>query len=133
MFRYYAPPADLHALRHARVAVVADGLVGVRDLLVHVGRGLRFPGYCGGNFDAFWDCVRDLDAGEREIVILHKDVPRIPEEDLRTYLELLRDAVLFWKNHPDEHSLAVWFPVSDRKKVEAVLETIPPVDPLVLE
>ncbi len=125
MFQYYRPPADFSHIRPApHVARVAKNVFDTRELITSAGTGLRFPRFFGKNFDAFWDCVRDLDIGERHVVILHQDVPNIPDEDLAVWVELLRDAALYWREHEEEHILAVWFPLDAREKIEAMLGSV---------
>lgn len=122
MFHYYASPADPGRHVSAFVATLPGGLTDVRSLLAVLGALLRFPPYYGMNFDAFWDCVRDLDGIEEHVVILvHRDVPDIPEERLQIYIELLRDAVLYWRRHGREHRFEVWFARTDADRVETLL------------
>ncbi len=124
MFHYYRPPADFSRVHPApHVARVAKNVFDTRELITSAGTGLHFPRFFGKNFDAFWDCVRDLELEEKAVVILHQDLPNIPEEDLAVWLDLLRDAILYWRDHAEEHTLAVWFPEDARERIEAVLGT----------
>lgn len=121
MFHYYKAPDLPGRDGEAYVATLPAGLSDVRTLLTDVGRALRFPPYYGKNFDAFWDCVRDLDVEKHVVVLVHRDLPDIPEKDLRTYIELLRDAVLYWRRHGGEHRFEVWFPEADAERVDQLL------------
>lgn len=126
MFRYYKPPDLPGKDGSAHAAALPAGLSGVRALLTEVGKALRFPPHYGKNFDAFWDCVRDLRVEGHVVVLIHQDLPDIPEKELQTYIELLRDAVLYWRRHGGEHRFEVWFPETDAERVETLLCGEPP-------
>lgn len=56
---------------------------------------LHFPGYFGGNWDAFRECLLDLswlDPPPSRIFVIHDDLPFVPgQRDLSVYLSLLRE------------------------------------------
>lgn len=82
---------------------------------------LWFPGYFGFNWDALYDCLRDLGwIPYRKVVLVHEALPNLPEEDLKVYLEVLRDSALDWGGD-QEHELEVFFRSADRWRVEKVL------------
>jgi hypothetical protein len=82
---------------------------------------LWLPGYFGFNWNALQDCLTDLSwIRERKVVLEHAELPKIPEADLKIYLEILRDAVLDWK-HGDDHSFEVVFNAEDRNRVIELL------------
>ena len=82
---------------------------------------LWFPGYFGFNWNALYDCLRDLGwIPCRKVVLVHDALPKLPEEDLKVYLEVLRDAILDWAGD-EEHELEVFFRTADRRAVEAFL------------
>ncbi|MCD8351805.1 MAG: barstar family protein [Planctomycetaceae bacterium] len=126
MFHYFTPPADFSREKDAHVATLANDLPTVQALLTDIGAVLQFPPHAGKNFDALWDCIRDLRPARHKIILVHQDLPRIPGDDLATYLEILRDAVLYWRGHDDEHRLEVWFTEQDADRVKAILATAPP-------
>jgi hypothetical protein len=82
---------------------------------------LRFPGYFGFNWDALNDCLRDLEwIPCRKVVLVHAVLPNLPEEDLKIYLEILRDSVLDWQGS-QEHELEIFFPLTDMRRIEEIL------------
>lgn len=129
MFSYYTPPFGLPPThRQYLVATLATGLHSTKKLIGSVGAILGFPPHFGKNFDAFWDCLRDLPEKPRQVALIHRDIPKIPEDDLLTYLELLRDAALYWQRRREEHVFEVWFPDDSKFIIEGLLKEIPAPD-----
>ncbi|MDU8606379.1 barstar family protein [Pseudomonas amygdali] len=84
---------------------------------------LWLPGYFGFNWDALYDCLRDLSwVPCHKIVIVHKSLPGLPRDDLKVYLEILRDSVLDWVGD-NGHEIEVVFTDIDRTVVEGLLES----------
>jgi RNAse (barnase) inhibitor barstar len=93
------------------VAILEAGLRTQHDLFKEISQKLNFPSYFGYNMDALSDCLRDLSwICNYKVVIVHSDVPNIEVHELRTYLEVLDDAVSDW-NGDETHSLEIFFPV----------------------
>lgn len=83
---------------------------------------LWLPGYFGFNWDALYDCLRDLSwIPYHKIVLVHVTLPELPREELQVYLEILRDAVLDWVGD-EGHEIEVVFREIDRFTVEDLLE-----------
>lgn len=83
---------------------------------------LWLPGYFGFNWDALYDCLRDLSwIPCHKIVLVHVALPELPREDLQVYLEILRDAVFDWVGD-EGHEIEVVFRETDRLTVEDLLE-----------
>jgi hypothetical protein len=57
------------------------------------------------NWDAFWDCLRDLSwIPETGILIVHTDVPLENQPaERKIYLDTMAEAVRFWMDYPDRH------------------------------
>jgi hypothetical protein len=82
---------------------------------------LWFPGYFGFNWNALYDCLRDLDwISEHKVMIVHESLPCIPDSDLRIYLEVLKDCILDWVND-EKHQLEVYFNEKDQGEIERLL------------
>jgi hypothetical protein len=84
---------------------------------------LWFPGYFGFNWDALYDCLRDLGwIPCRKVVLVHAALPNLPADDLKLYLEILRDSALDWRGG-QAHELEVFFSVIDRPRIEQILKS----------
>jgi len=71
---------------------------------------LRFPDYYGDNWNALYDCLRDFNWIEKEgIVLVHTELPNLPNEDLKVYVDILFDAMQDWKEG-EGHYFKVIFP-----------------------
>jgi hypothetical protein len=98
----------------AFVARIPAGLTSAEALLQALYEHARLPGYFGFNWDALSDCLRDLHWVKcHEVVLLHTDLPKLPPDDLRTYLDVLAECVASWV-HDEQHSLKVAFPSAAR-------------------
>lgn len=102
----------------AIVAHVPRGARTKKQLLGHLARGLDFPDYFGGNWDALEECLRDLSwlAGAKQVVVAHEDLPLGDGPSRATYLKLLANVCSHWR---DEGGLEfeVVFNSQDRKAV----------------
>jgi hypothetical protein len=90
--------ADSQALTDAGTLVVrvSSRIRRKRELFGVLRKQLRLPGYCGGNWDALNDCLRDLSwlEGVSRVVLWHDGLPFAPDSSSRsTYLELLHGLV----------------------------------------
>lgn len=91
------------------------------SLLKIIGNKLAFPDYYGNNWDALNDCLNDLHwIDKKEIVLVHDDLPQLHEQDFRTYVQILSDAVEGWKLNSD-HNLRVIFSETDKARIYFLL------------
>lgn len=120
-FKFFASPPSYDAAEVFYVRV--DPEVSLpEELLRSLYYLLWLPGYFGFNWDALYDCLRDLAwIPCRKVVLVHEALPNLPGEDLKIYLEVLRDSVLDWEGD-QAHELEVFFRSADRCVVEKVLK-----------
>jgi RNAse (barnase) inhibitor barstar len=71
------------------------------QFLNHAAVALKFPDYFGKNWDAFYDCLTDMDWVDAEGYAIYFDHTNAfaehHESQLETVIELFQDAVDFWK------------------------------------
>ena len=117
----FVPSVREFTVSDALVARVIDVVQTPKQLFELFYQLLTLPGYFGFNWNALFDCLRDFHwVSQGRVVIVHDTFPALPQSEMKTYLEVLRDAVLDWK--PGEtHSLEVVFDENDRARVEALM------------
>lgn len=85
----------------ALVVHVPAAARGKEKLLGVLAKGLRFPKYFGGNWDALDECLRDLSwlGDTRKVTIVHDGLPFSPKaEHLAIYVDLLAHAIASQRN-----------------------------------
>ena len=83
---------------------------------------LIFPDYFGFNWVALYDCLRDFNwVSQRKIIIIHDDLPKIERHSLKTYINILIDAMNDWKEG-EEHSLDIIFPKRYEQEIASLLK-----------
>ncbi|QOW25642.1 barstar family protein [Lysobacter sp. H23M47] len=84
------------------------GCTGKADALERIARGLSFPGWFGGNWDALADCLGDLSwllAPGYMLLIANSGAWRAAQpEEFDTLLAILNEAALEWR----ERNVAFW-------------------------
>ncbi|MBW3570984.1 MAG: barstar family protein [Gemmatimonadetes bacterium] len=105
-----------------RIVHMPSDVAGKRELLEYMAERLDFPAYFGYNWDALSDCLKDLAwVQERRVVLVHASLPRrLGEADLKTYLDVLADAVLDWRESGEAHELIVVFAAADGALIRAL-------------
>lgn len=117
-FRFEPPTSPPES---TRVAIV-EGVRSKADLLRSLSSQLSFPDWFGWNWDALHDCLRDLSwLQESRIVLQHGDVPALPIDELRAYLDILSD-VTRDSASGNQRELRVTFRPEARAILLAVLE-----------
>ncbi len=104
-----------------RVAEIPSGLTDEQALFEVYYEQLDFPGWFGFNWDALSDLLRSLSWLEPcTVVVRHRDLPQLPADDLRIYLDVLDYCVENWSpNEP--YALRVRFPERFRERVLRVM------------
>lgn len=96
---------------------------------------LKIP-YFGFNWDALADCLGGLEwIQQRNIYLVHDELPHLSKKDLLTYLEILYDTVCLWEQPADlsriipsmldeaiEHRVIVYFPLKNRVEVQSLFQ-----------
>lgn len=112
----------------ALVAMLPAGITSKDELLSELAKQLHFPDYFGANWDALWECIRDLSWLPNGAVILeHSDVPLAGDvENLKTYLSILNDTVQKRWLAPDRNvrDLIVSFPSESRERIMWLLQAV---------
>ena len=104
------------------IASIPKGIRSKADLLNTLAERLNFPDYFGNNWDALDECMKDFSwISSKRIVFLHEELPDLDSHALSLYINLLNDAVCFWKNEQD-HELIIVFPVEARETVMRLLK-----------
>ena len=113
---------DVHSIERPHALIVhLSAIRSKEDLLKGFAVDLKFPEYFGLNWDALADCLRDLHwIIEKEVVLVHDELPSLDDQMLRTYLQILHEAVDSWKPD-DDHSLRIVFPKGSESRVHDLL------------
>ena len=99
------------------------------QLMKDVAIALQFPSYFGENWDALHECLRDFEWIENhDVVLAHNGKLSLEAADLKIYLEVLADSILFWPRY-EEHTLTVYFPETEREHLTAVNAQVDPLGP----
>jgi len=115
--------SNLPSFDDAFVGIVPRHVSSVGELMEGIADALSFPPYFGRNWDALYDCLRDFHwTHNKNIVLVHCDLPSLTTQELKIYLEILRDAARDWKSG-EAHELHVLF---DKSLEPMVLNELKP-------
>ena len=121
---------DIEALRRAGdelefvfFHVDASDVQSDSALLDAFAEAMNFPSHFGHNWDALYDLLCDLSwIPQRRVVIIHECLSsQLTDQELRTYLEILIDAVKSWGPN-ENHELAAIFPLNSQERVRELLK-----------
>lgn len=113
--------ADSTSDSNTLVVHVPTGLTTDAELFRLFEREVRLPDYFGENWNALDETLRDLHwVSERKLIFVHDDLPGLPTDSLRIYLEVLANAVNSWEAYP-EHEIAVIFPENTKAQIASFL------------
>lgn len=109
-------------LGEGMIANVRAGIASVDELFDALEEALHLPNYFGRSWDALDEVLGDLSwLAPRRVVIVHADLPELPDEQLRVYVDVLRTAVEDWKRRPGAHELVVAFPEVEQLAIRRLL------------
>jgi RNAse (barnase) inhibitor barstar len=119
----FADDIELNEAKDVFIGRLPIGVHSAIALLDLIASTLHFPSYFGGNWNALYDCLRDFDwVKSRAIYLIHHELPKLPDNELKIYLEILRDASEDW-NIDEPHELHVVFPNSEKGRIIQLLST----------
>ena len=119
-FKYYQNINDLKTIDYT--VILSNKLGTEKDLISELAIKLNFPKYFSYNWDSLYDCLRDLSWIEaRSITIVHSDLPKLNDIDLKIYLEVLMDSLNEWIDD-DIHDFYIFFPKKYFKKIDILME-----------
>ncbi|HEY8210550.1 MAG TPA: barstar family protein [Myxococcaceae bacterium] len=111
----------------ALVAEVPGGIKTREALLDALDQRLHFPDYFGGNWDALWECIRDLSwLPVGPVVLKHHDLPLAGDvAGQKAYVSILRDTVEKKWTAPGRslRDLVVVFPQETREQISWLLRS----------
>lgn len=88
-----------------------------KELLDQLSEKLLFPDYFGFNWDALDECINDFHwIKQKEIILIHDDLPKLDVNELKIYLGILVDAIKNWKK-TKEHCFEVIFPENIKRLI----------------
>lgn len=112
----------------ALVVEMPAGIATKEALLSELHQRLRFPDYFGGNWDALWECIRDLSwLPDGPVVLRHRDVPLASDlAGQKKYVAILRDTVEKKWTVPGQRlrELVVVFPAEQQDHVAWLLRSV---------
>jgi hypothetical protein len=133
-FKFECP--DISTLEGHLCFVKGEQLFDKHQVIQAYAEGLNAPNlYFGENWDAFRDCLLDLDWVQHfNVFIIHDSLPKLKLTELAVYVDILRDCVEIWSSkRTDElvqrfpkfvpHRLHVYFPRECEKFVQTLLPT----------
>ena len=93
---------------NAKTIIVQKTIIGKQQLFKHYGDSLRFPDWFGGNFDAFYDMMSQLNifSPERIVEIFHDSLPQLLFEDICNYIDVLNLVDVEWERFSERADIA---------------------------
>lgn len=113
---------SVHVLGEGMIANVRAGIGSADELYDVLSEAMHLPNYFGRNWDALDEVLGDLSwLAPRRVILVHADLPELPTEQLRVYLDVLRTAVAEWTRRPGAHELVVAFPEVEQLAIRRLL------------
>jgi len=103
------------------IAHIPSNILSMEDFFYEIAQVLHFPEYFWNNWDAFEECMNDFSwIEEKNIILLHENVPRITPKDQKIYLEILKESQ-YDVNRYGVKNLEVYFPQAEKKYIQRIL------------
>ncbi|PIS02508.1 MAG: hypothetical protein COT85_04910 [Chlamydiae bacterium CG10_big_fil_rev_8_21_14_0_10_42_34] len=118
MFLFYSRKEEINNDEYDLVVHVKKGINSKDELFEIFSSNLQFPTYFGKNWDAFYDCLCDLEhLHKKKILILHEDLPfKESEEERKIYTDCLSD-VEFCRSSDPIYEIDIAFPRMQKNKI----------------
>ncbi len=100
---------------------IPEGILSKGELFKALYLHLVIPRYFQFTWDSLLECFQHFDWIEyKDISIIHLDLPRMKQDDVLTYLDLLITTAKTWQQD-DRHNLTIVFPETARAQIEKLL------------
>lgn len=121
-FLFYQDPSEIQT-DNAYLVYLSD-LKSKDEVFCLYKQSLNFPDYFGFNWDAFKDSLSYLDEwmNKKTILIIHKNMPSMKEEDTKNYLYVLNNICETWEKYSDILQFSVYFPEINQDKIRKFFE-----------
>jgi RNAse (barnase) inhibitor barstar len=91
-------------------AEIKSGIKTAEEIFKIYQEKLFIPDYFGHNWDALEECLQDFYWIDKyKIILIHEEIPNLPEQDFNVFIDILDTAQRFWLNRP-KHKLVVIMP-----------------------
>lgn len=108
-------------LHDADLVVNIPSVDGEQRLFAELKEKLSFPEYFGGNWNALRDMMRDFEwLPNKRIVLIHDNIPSLSMEDLKIYLDILKEAIAAHLERGVQE-LIVTFPEDSKERLSHLL------------
>lgn len=124
-FQFRAGPPRRSGRPRLQMVQVPIKVVSKERLFRKYAQDLKFPGYFGGNWDAFEECLRDLSWLKMPLCVKvwHAGCPFLNQPaELMTYCEILNDLATIPTDHGIEYEIQ--FRREDRDALSRALESL---------
>jgi len=107
---------------HNNKVVVIDRSINTKsELFSFFNKELNFPNYFGHNWDALDECLADYDYEKiSKLVLYHEDLPLLSINDLKIYIQTLRDL----EDEIGHDKIEILFNPQKRLEIERTLKSI---------